>query len=70
MSKPEDQRALAMRAIMRQIQAEQPKAYVAGPARGGTSAKVQHEGSADIVLPPSPGSPTGVFFYDHPPIAP
>lgn len=59
-----------MRAIMRQIQVEQEKAYVSGQASRGDSAEVHYEAPDDFVWPPSPVAPTNGASSDQPPIVP
>lgn len=64
MLNPEGQRALAMWAIMCQIQAEQEKAYAAGQAGGGYLAEVEHFGQH---YSPSESYPSKREISDKPP---
>lgn len=54
MSKHEENRALAMRAIIRQIQAKQEKAFAQGQSGGGLFVEVQSEAFIGAARPPRP----------------
>lgn len=70
MSKPEGQKALAMRAIMRQIHAEQEKAHEASQARNGGSVDGPTEAAADPARPSSPVPLSADAVDDSHPISP